>query len=217
MNQAQQLIDAFTSKLDIFPKFLSAGADISEIENAEKTIGLKFPEGLAQLLAITNGEGNKKYKYGQGLGLFAFQFLSLEEIMQQRQFSIDREDLEDEVYAPQAQLLTNNLYSGKRIPFAYDGSGQSLCIDFLPGPEGKEGQIIYLPCAEPEPICVISDNFNDFLSLMTGYVKSGKLALMDEREDWDPGDWEKADLYFYRTWRNDWQDIADEYEARRKK
>ncbi|GAA3523686.1 hypothetical protein GCM10022393_43210 [Aquimarina addita] len=66
----------------------------------------------------------------------------------------------------QDNMVKPDLYNPKRIPFATDESGQYLCIDYDPDTKGQYGQIIYLPCAEPEPISVIAKNFDEFLEFV---------------------------------------------------
>ena len=214
MNKAEELIEKFKSKLDIFNLFLSEGASDEEIAKAEGIIGLTFPKTLKDLLKITNGEGNEKYKQGAGLGILGFYFLSSDGIIREWQRFKEWDDYEKEVY--QEKLLITNIYNPKRIPFASDGSGQLLCIDFDPNTEGEQGQIIYLPCAEPEPVSVIAKSFDDYIEFIINSVETERIHLIDEREDWDEEDWENAELYFEKSWRDDWTDIADEYNAKMK-
>ncbi|MDY8137489.1 SMI1/KNR4 family protein [Aquimarina sp. 2201CG5-10] len=214
MNKAEQLIQKFKSKLDIFNLFLSERATDEEITKAEKIIGITFPKTLKDLLRITNGEGNKKYKYGIGLGILGLYFLSIDEIIMEWQRFKEWDDYEKEVY--QERLLITNIYNPKRIPFASDGSGQLLCIDFDPNTHGDKGQIIYLPCGEPEPTSVIAKNFDDYVEFIIKSIETERIVLVDEREDWDEEDWENAELYFEKTWKDDWTDVADEYNANMK-
>ncbi len=200
-----RLSEAFKSKLDIFDTFMNNGANDKEIVDLEQSLNQNLPNSYIDLLKTYNGE-KKSVGFMGGFG-----FLGTEEIVLQWDFFKTAEsNIEpDSVY--QKDKIKNELYSVKRIPFAHDGSGNFLCIDYDPSVEGKNGQILYLPTGDPEPVSVIADNFDEFLSFLIDAVTTEKLKLTDERDEWDEEDWEKADIYFERTWRNDWTDIADEY------
>jgi len=200
----QKLSNVFKSKLDIFDIFMNKGANEKEILDLENLICQVLPVSYIDLLKTYNGE--------KRLGIMAgYGFLSIEEIkIQWDFFRISAGQREPEsVY--QKNKIKNELYSIKRIPFAHDGSGNFLCIDYDPASEGKSGQILYLPAGDPEPISVIADDFDAFLSLLIDAIISDKLKLTDERDEWDEEDWEKAEIYFEKTWRDDWTDIADGY------
>lgn len=200
-----RLSEAFKSKLDIFDTFMNNGANDKDIVELEKSLNQILPSSYIDLLKTYNGE-KKSVGFMGGFG-----FLGTEEIVLQWDFFKTTEsNIEpDSVY--QKDKIKNELYSVKRIPFAHDGSGNLLCIDYDPNIEGKKGQILYLPCGDPEPVSVIADNFDEFLSFLIDAVTTEKLELTDERDEWDEEDWEKAEIYFDGTWRDDWTDIADEY------
>lgn len=202
------LINVCKSKLDIFDRFMNKGATDVEIQELEKFTGQKLPASYIQLLKTYNGE-----KRSLGF-LGGFGYLGIEEVKREWLFFKNAPDTKPEAIN-QVKKITDILYSTKRIPFAHDGSGNFLCIDFIPNTDGILGQIIYLPCGDPEPVSVIADNFEDFLNLIIGKIKSEKLKLVDEREDWDAKDWEKADIYFESTWNDDWSDIAEEYNTKK--
>lgn len=203
-----KLFETFRSKLDIFDSFMNDGANEKDISDLEKYINQILPASYIDLLKTYNGE--KK-----SLGVMAgFEFLTIKEVKVQWDFfkMAEGEREPDSVY--QKNKIKNELYSVKRIPFGHDGSGNLLCIDYDPEIEGKNGQILYLPAGDPEPISVIADDFDEFLTFLIDAIISEKLELTDERDEWDEEDWEKAEIYFNKTWENDWTDIADEYNSR---
>jgi cell wall assembly regulator SMI1 len=110
----------------------------------------------------------------------------------------------------QNELLLPVLFHKGRIPFAHDGSGNYLCIDFVPGEKGKSGQILYVPCGDPEPLSVIFWSFDDYIDFLIAALKTERINLFDDREDYDEDDRDLADVYFYKNWRDDWMDIAGE-------
>lgn len=200
-----RLCEAFKSKLDIFDTFMNSGANEKDIIDLEKLINQVLPSLYIDLLKTYNGE---KKAIGAMAG---FEFLSIEEIKLQWEFfkMAEHKREPDSIY--QKNKIKNELYSIKRVPFAHDGSGNFLCIDYDPNIDGKTGQILYLPAGDPEPISVIADNFDDFISFLIDSINNEKLELTDERDEWEDDEWEKAEIYFNRTWKNDWTDIADEY------
>lgn len=213
MNTAKALINLYKSKIDVLDLFLAKPATQKELDEVEKITGLIIPQTLKDLLSITNGGGNETYS-GKGL-MCAFELLSTQEIISYWNFF--NGNIEKDVY--QKELLNSNLYGKSRLPFAHDGSGQHLCIDYMPEKKGKMGQIIYLPCAEPEPMSVIFKDFDEYIDFVIESLNSSRLKIQDERtewEDWDEDDWENIDLHVYKTWKDDWTDIADEYNERNK-
>ncbi|MBT32601.1 MAG: transcriptional regulator [Thalassobius sp.] len=209
MNPIEQLFETLSSKLDIYESFLNEGASEPEIKEIEKATGLSVPELLLQLLQKYNGE--KKT-----LGFLGLRFLSCSEIIAQwkllDQISSQPDFNEGERLYFQPELLTaKSFFSNKRLPFAHDGSGQLLCIDYIPGEKGNEGQIIYLPTAEPEPMSVIASSFDSFIQFIIKALQSGSLALYDDRDDYEDDEQHFAEIYFYKQWKQDWTDIAVEY------
>ncbi|WP_129747144.1 SMI1/KNR4 family protein [Flavobacterium anhuiense] len=204
---SHQYITAFKSKLDIFDQFMNIGADTNEISKLEDFIEVKLPESHIDLLKTYNGE-NRSIGFMGGFG-----YLGIEEMKMQWTFLKEAPEMEAEAIN-QVEKIKNTLYCPKRIPFAHDGSGNYLVIDFNPNSKGTLGQILYLPTGDPEPIAVIADSFDDFLNLIIEKIESEELELIDEREDWDEEDWHMAEIYFQNTWENDWSDIAAEYNTK---
>jgi len=201
------LINAFEAKLDILNVFMNMGASTDEIENLQNTIKQKLPGSYIQLLKKYNGE--KRI-----LGFMAgFGYSSIEDVIRDWAFFKNAPETQP-AGINQLKKIKNTLYSPKRIPFAHDGSGNFICIDYDPNFDGISGQILYLPAGDPEPISVIADNFDNFLTLIIEKIESEELELIDEREDWDEEDWDKAEINFCKTWKDDWTDIAEEYNSK---
>lgn len=200
-----KVISTFKNKLDIFETLMNKGLKDSEIDEFQKDVKQDLPAEYIELLKFYNGEKHIL------CSMAGFGFSNIEQVKINWDSFNNREQDNRPEKIFQEHKITPFLFSDKRIPFAHDGSGNFLCIDYLPGIRGKVGQIIYLPQGEPEPISVIADSFNDFLLFLIESIENESLKLVDEREDWDQEDWQMADLYFYKTWKNDWTDIADNY------
>lgn len=221
MNKAEKLIKVINSKIDFLEHFVNDGATTKEIDELEKEVGFELPKSLKRLLQIANGEGRIKLKI---LGLF---FSSTHRIIHDLNFFKDSPVVEPEVGLYQEKMVKPDLYNVKRIPFATDESGIYLCVDFDPDENGTYGQVVYLPCAESEPVSVIADSFDDFLDFIIESYENGKIYLYDLRDDWDEDDWEEwrvdegsdysvLELYFDYKWSQDWTDVSDRYNNRKK-
>jgi len=202
----KKVISTFKNKLDIFETLMNKGLKDSEIDDFQKYVKQELPAEYIELLKNYNGEKHIL------CSMAGFGFSNIEQVkINWDSFNNEEQDNKPEKISHGHKIIPL-LFSNRRIPFAHDGSGNFLCIDYIPNVNGKAGQIIYLPQGgESEPISVIADSFNDFLLFLTESIENESLKLVDEREDWDQEDWHMADLYFYKTWKNDWTDIAGNY------
>ncbi len=222
MNKAEKLIDTISLSFKDIRKILPKGATEEQIKNLEHTINLPLPETLKQLLRITNGDE----KWGESPYAFVGYFLySCERIIREiKRFKENEFQFEpDSIY--QKGMIKNTLYNSKRIPFATDASGQFLCVDCDPDENGTYGQIIYLPCAEPEPVSVIAKDFDEYIDILIDKLKNDDSCIYDERSEWEDDDWEewreeensdysRVEISFHYKKRNDWKDFADAYNTK---
>ena len=205
----KKLISTFKNKLDIFDTLMNKGLNDTEIEDFQKYLKQDLPEEYVELLKIHNGEKHIL------CSMAGFGFSKIEDVKKDWDFLNKNEEIIPEKIT-QVHKITPILFSNKRVPFAHDGSGNFLCIDYIPNVNGKVGQILYLPLGEQEPISVIADSFNDFLIFLIESIENESLELIDEREDWDIEEWHMADLSFNKTWKNDWTDVAENYNQNHK-
>jgi len=139
-----------------------------------------------------------------------------EEIIKEWEFTkktYNEEDFDEgeRKYHQKELLREKSVFSPERLPFAHDGSGQLLSIDYIPGPKGISGQIIYNPMGDSAPMSVVASDFDDFISFITVAIESGELAVADTREEYYEDEKDNAEVYFYTTWRDDWVEIGDRY------
>ena len=193
-NKIEELLAVISTKFPEIRETLPPGASDTAIARIEKETNLPIPQSLKDLLKITNGDE----KWGESPhGFFSYFLYSCNRIIGEYNFFKEHENqaYPDSVY--QKDLVKNILYSAKRLPFATDGSGQYLCIDYDPAEKGTYGQIIYLPCAEPEPVSVIADSFDDFVDFLIEEYKNDRFYIDDERTEWGEEEWTE--------WRQDQQ------------
>lgn len=222
-NKIDELLDVIATKFPEIRKTLPPGAIDEQIHQLEQTTNHPIPQSLKDLLKTTNGDE----KWGESPHAFISYFLySCDRIIDQLNFfkKHENEAFPDSIY--QKDLVKNILYSPKRLPFATDGSGQFLCIDFDPAENGIYGQIIYLPCAEPDPVSVIADSFDDFIDFLIDEYKNDKFTIFDERTEWDEEEWlewkeeqqnsyDAIEVVFEHHRRNDFTDVANEYNKKK--
>ena len=208
MRIIEKLVEAYKSRLPDFDEFMNEGASYSEIDHLIESVDQELPASYVELLYNYNGEKTILNTMG------GYSLLSLEQVeMQWRLFSAkDRSIRPKEIF--QEGKIQPLLYHRNRIPFAHDGSGNFLCIDFYPDIKGEIGQIIYLPTGNLDPVSVIFKNFEEFVEFLIEALESSLFTFRDERRDWSQEDWHMAEIYFYNTWRNDWVDLAESYNER---
>ncbi|MEZ0611683.1 SMI1/KNR4 family protein [Fibrella sp. WM1] len=198
------LVEKYTSLVaSCIPRLESSmnpGCSPEQIMRLEQELGVELPESYKQLLSWHDGEKQIKILLGHS-------FISASEVLSIfKRFLETRAGIRDlKIYQP--ELILPFYFNKKRVPFAHDHSGQYMCIDYEPGKEGRVGQIIYLPLGEPEPISVVANSFDDYLAFLISAIQSGRLKadVYDEPDD------DYFEAYFVNYWRDDWTDIADEY------
>lgn len=215
MNRIDKLIEAMKSKLDILDDFMNEGASEEEIRALELHIGLDLPESLRYLLKKYNGE--KTY-----LGIMGcYNLLSVQEIKREWDFIVEttkQENFEkDYIYLAksvyQSGYVHQTLYDKGRIPFAHDGSGEFLAIDYFPDTLGNKGQIVYLGLGEDYPISVLFKDFDEFIDFLIECLENGKFYLENDGKKYSQVHEEILENTNFSPIRekDDWTDIADAY------
>lgn len=205
MDRNDELIETFKSKLTDFDQFMNAAATKQEIDYLEQKVEQSLPASYLKLLANFNGEKEILNTMG-GLS-----FLSIAQVeLQWTLFSASDRTIKPHAIF-QEKKIQPLLYHRNRIPFAHDGSGNFLCIDYYPDVRGEIGQIIYLPCGKSEPVSVIFTNFDNYIDFLIDSLRSSRLSFVDERVNWNPEDWHMAEIYFHKNWDDNWLEIAEEF------
>jgi len=206
----EKLINTYKSKLRDIDDFMNQGATEEAISELEKLSGHVLPESYKSLLQQYNG-AKKHLGIMGGFGLSSVQEV-VSAINQAKEFEGKESLVVHALF--QDQMIQVDAYLPERIPFANDGSGQYLCIDNAPGVNGQKGQIIYLPLGENEPASVIANSFDEWLEWLISAFADDRFALMDDRKELDEEEWHMAEIYFWKRWKDDWTDVATEYNQR---
>jgi cell wall assembly regulator SMI1 len=120
-------------------KLLQKGADSTEINLLESTIGVKLPEDFVLFYSIHNGQT----PYSKGI-IIGEELLSTERILDEWNIwkaLIDSNEFTDINGTPDAGIK-NDWYNKSWIPITCDGAGNHYCLDLDPAGNGVYGQII---------------------------------------------------------------------------
>ncbi|MCE7991857.1 MAG: SMI1/KNR4 family protein [Roseivirga sp.] len=172
-------IATYKSKLADLEDFMNPPARAAEIIKLEEMTGNSLPESYKELLSRYNGE--KKY-----FGILNYGFMSLTEVERQYLFMKDDQDVggyQPKLEQPGRAFAT--LVGKNRLPFAHDGTGNYFCFDFEPDVNGVKGQVVYIAFGDSDPLIVLANSFEDFLTFLMESVKNGQTKFHDDREDYD--------------------------------
>lgn len=186
------------SKIPSLKKRMNVGCSEEDITELELRIKRKLPETYKELLRTFNGEQEIVLLMG------GFSLMSTKEVLWEHNFVKTNIYLEEtNVFQP--DLIQPYHYQRDRVSVASDGGGNFISIDYEPNHKGKEGQIIYFPLGEPEPLSVIFNNFDEYLQFLTNALNSGKIQVEENYYH------NKKKYHLVKTWRDDWTDIAEQF------
>ena len=186
MNQSSQdkeavdnLLNEFKRQLPEIMQLMNPGITMEELNTTEKDLGITFPASYKRLLSITNGEG-------PFVGTMCYRLMPIADSI--REYSYIKTNVKDSSPIPDVfpeDYAKPQKYSLNRYPFASDGSGNFICLDYSPGPKGKIGQVVTIALGDSDPIDVLADSFTEYLIFLKHALVTGKLAFNDEREEDD--------------------------------
>jgi cell wall assembly regulator SMI1 len=116
----------------------------SQIKELEQHLKITLPNDVKELYLLANGQKNKDEVESLSLFTNGYQFLSLNEIRECYQFLVmcsERNDSFCDLYDIQGAVY-GYWWNLKWIPIGYFMTGDYVCIDLVPSPKGKIGQII---------------------------------------------------------------------------
>lgn len=122
-------------------KTLAPPATDEDILNLEKELNIILPKDFSEFLKIHNGQRNDAIAFFAGLEL-----LSTDRILAEWKVwkeLLDAGDFDDLIAQPQ-NGIKSSWWNPLWIPFTYNGSGDSICLDLDPDITGTAGQVITL-------------------------------------------------------------------------
>ncbi|MEK6789815.1 MAG: SMI1/KNR4 family protein [Pseudomonadota bacterium] len=141
---------------------LNPPASDEDIASLEHTLGVSLPSDFVSALKVGNGQK------GSQPGIFdEHAFYSCVEIASDWRVwkkLLDGGDFDDERSSPSAGIRPDWWNPGW-IPFTSNGSGDCFCLDMVPTPEGRIGQIIFVwhDMADRQNV---SDSFSAWISAL---------------------------------------------------
>jgi cell wall assembly regulator SMI1 len=117
---------------------LAPGATPAEIADAERFLGVSFPEEVRDSFRIHDGQsGGPWLMWGDdllSLGRIREEWAIWKGLLDAGTFTDFRSDSDGRV--------VENWWHAKWIPLTSDGGGNHYCLDLNPGPKGRAGQVI---------------------------------------------------------------------------
>ncbi|WP_342511992.1 SMI1/KNR4 family protein [Sporosarcina sp. FSL K6-1522] len=164
-----------------FQPFLNPPATEVAIQQAEKQMGIVFPDDLRALYLTHNGEMEE----GPGL-FFGLPFLSLEDMLLEWESwkdLVEDEELQTiDAYSVPPAWIKESYANRYWLPISKDYSGNHLAIDLDPVKQGKRGQVINFGRDE-EIKYVIAHHITDFLAFITATLQEGPYTI-EETDEW---------------------------------
>jgi cell wall assembly regulator SMI1 len=167
---------------------LRPGVDDATINRAEAAVGIKFPADYRAWLKIHDGQAQgTELEWAPGCNILA----PLAEVVKQWK----EEKANAEEYPGNGRLENDkrtiaDVFQARRLPIAGTEywDGDKTYLDFVPGPAGRDGQLIAL--VTECDFSVLGESFEAFLEAYLGLLESGALEWDDGRVVPARGDWE---------------------------
>ncbi|WP_158996615.1 SMI1/KNR4 family protein [Pigmentibacter ruber] len=173
-----EIIKKYIPNLD---SFLNKGASEEDLNSLEVFIGQKLPESFREFYKIYNGENEKYFGFMFGYGLLSIQEI-IGELEFNKSFINHRSEYEQNIFSYEFAVIKEKYFFEGWLPFAQDGGGNFLAIDFQPAEKGKLGQIINFGRDE-DVMYVIQTNFESILKLLVEKLRNGICVIVNEDSD----------------------------------
>jgi cell wall assembly regulator SMI1 len=161
---------------------LTSGATEDQIVDLESQIGQRLPDDIRQSYAVHNGVNGYVVPAGQILSEFNF-LLNLKSIasamIRGRVMLNGGESRIPNPIGPVKRVW----WSLGWVPIVGEGTGDYLCIDLDPPPDGSVGQVFDFG-HEYGPTGVLFPDFRSYLERYCADLESGAIRFDDESEEW---------------------------------
>lgn len=153
---------------------INSGATQADIDRLESLINKKLPEDFVSFYKIHNGQDEEKGREGL---IDSEELLPVDAIIDQWQCWKDLlYDGTFEGITSEPDLgVKNDWWNPLWIPFTYDGSGNHICVDLDPTPNGNFGQIIRMWHDAGDRI-VYASSFREYISDYITGLETGKFV-----------------------------------------
>ena len=156
------------------------GATPEAVADAEKALGVEFPDAVRASYAIHDGsEIMSLFPSGDYLPLaeMLFQYAAWKQLVEEGDF----DGIEHEPEGP----IRRDHYHLKWIPLTHNGGGDHTLIDLAPAEGGLVGQLIEFD-HETGPELVSATGLDDYLSYVADELEAGSVKVDEDGGlDWD--------------------------------
>jgi cell wall assembly regulator SMI1 len=180
-----KLLSILASRTHLNPLPFNAGCSENQIIQAEHALNLTLPNDYKAFLRYSNGQSDS---FTLSFPPDQLVFLPIEDVV-----SLWKELNRDPDHEFFDQLEADGrvrsvLQHPRRIPIAYNEAGGAyLFIDYIPGPNGKEGQLVF---NTNEVDCVvIEENVGDLIHTYVRLLESGKVIVTRQPSEYGQGYW----------------------------
>lgn len=155
--------------------FFEDGASDADLKRLQARFPGPLPPSFMRMLSDTNGGANL---------FFGTELLSVDGILREYdnwQVIVEGglEDFTDPYCSFPPNTIQPKYVDQNWVPFAHDGAGNFIALDFAPGPNGKQGQVISFGADEIEML-QLAENFPKFLQLMHALVGHNQVTYEED-------------------------------------
>lgn len=161
------------------------GCSLSEITMTERIVNLELPQDYKTFLGYCNGQSDP---FTLTFPPDQLVFLSFEDVVN---LWTELNQESDHQFFDQFEAdgkIRSVLQHPRRIPIAYNELGGAyLFLDYIPGPNGKDGQLIFnVNEVDSE---VIEDNFYNLIESYVQLLISGNMVVRRQPPEFGQGYW----------------------------
>jgi cell wall assembly regulator SMI1 len=171
------------------------GCSTAELKQLEDSLKVSLPDDYKTFLNYCNGQSDSSLTFPPD----QLVFLSAEDIVR---LWNDLNEYQNDQFFDQFefdQRIRAVLYHPRRILIAYNESGGAhLFLDYIPGPNGKSGQLIFnineVDCV------VIADSLYVLFETYVQLLESGQMVVKKQSPDYGEGYWFVSNSDEYIDW-----------------
>ncbi len=171
----------------------------AEIAEAERKLGVTFPEDFKQFYRMANGQQLNELGCGVGVPCIPRmplgngsgetctwgEFLALEGVVQAT--LVNRELAEYDFPGSAEELIGPVAMHRNHVVFCDPGSGDCIGLDLSPAPGGQQYQVVAIN-HDPLGFACLADSFGEFLERLVTAIKTGAVVYVEEEECFVPKD-----------------------------
>jgi cell wall assembly regulator SMI1 len=199
------LLSILKKQTGLDPLPFNPGCAAAEIAEAERSLGVRLPGDYTVFLRRHNGQNDP---FMLTFPPDQLVFLSLEKVVRLWEELKDAPDDQFFDTFDSENLTRNVLQHPGRIPIAHNESGGAyLMLDYVPGPNGKEGQLVFN--VNEVDIVVVEDNFASLIETFVRLLEDGKMVVKKQPPEYGQGYWfvssadERLDWTTYQRLKNE--------------